>query len=130
MAHVVGRTEDKVEGEAFGFHPIIATLLQYCGCTGLQGCVGIRQQDGTFGIDRVAYLTVSNGNIGFAYELILVGLAQHVPIPVGDGVVEMVSDIVDDHLVPKAEYLFGSFRLHGIVGIEVGLDAHEGHLSV
>ena len=57
---------------------------------------GTGQHDIACRINRIANLTLGCCDVSLLYEQLLGSGWQFVPIPVGDGVVELIGDIVDD----------------------------------
>ena len=92
----------------------------------LQRIVFTWQQHGALRIGDVANLTVGYGDVGLFLEEASLRRCQHIPVPVADGVVQLVGHIVDDHLLAFLQGHAG----RRIVGVEILLHLHQRHLAV
>ena len=134
MSQVVGTAEDEVEVDILLLGDMVDRRMG-----GLQLLVVGGQEYRSLRIGLVADLTLGDGQIGVGDEVTLVYLTQLHPVPITDGVVEMIGHIVvDQHAVVilgligilqrRAVFLVGLGRV--IVGVEVHLHVLEFHLTV
>ena len=121
MCQVIRRAEHEVKVDVF----LLVNMID-CWMSVFQRIVFTWQQYGALRIGGSAYLTVGYGDIGFIHEEASLRRCQHVPVPIGDGVVQLVRHIVDDHLLAFLQRHAG----RRIVGIEVLLHRHQLHLAV
>ena len=81
-------------------------------------------------IGHIANLALCHGGVGLAHKLHLVGIAELHPIPVADGVVDVVGDVVDEHGLIGLQLGLALTAYRLIVSIEVGLDVLDGNLAM
>ena len=143
VCQVVGTTEDIVEGHILFLRHMIDRRLRLAlddllRSRGLQLLVVSRQQHGALRIGLVAKLTLSHRDIGVGDEVTLIDLAQLHPIPIGDGVVQMIGHVVVDKDTVGLCILISILQRRTIllvrlgrivIGVEVHLHILEFHLT-
>ena len=82
------------------------------------------------GIEGVPDLAAVGGDVCLVDEQLLLRVAQHEVVPVGDGVVELVGDVAQHNLVIALERCLRRAVVRRVVGIVVGLHLQELHPAV
>ena len=133
MAQVVGRAEHEVESDVLLFlHMVdrghIHAVNLLLGRNIPQSLILALQQYRVFGDYLIANLTFRYGHIRIPLKELLLGIAQQAPVPVTDGVVLLISDIVDDQFLACCQFHVVCLVLP--VGIEVRLNVEQRHRAV
>ena len=90
VGDIVRRTEDLAEGN-------VAPLSYAIDGVYGEGAVFLGQHCVALLIFCFTDLAVAHDGVGLTDELLAVRLAEQHPIPISDGVVEVIGDIVDEH---------------------------------
>ena len=131
MADVVGGTEDEVEGNVLVLVDVEDRII-VC----LQVLIGtwrrsVTREQYCASMDGViAYLTVGCDHVGLIHEELSFMCGEGLPIPEVDGIVAAVFGLTKLYLARFTQLLRCAARVDGIVGIEIGLNIQQRHLTV
>ena len=117
MTQVVGGAEDKIKVHIFLQRYIIDGGM---GC--LEGFI-LARQEYAFGRDNVnvlaAILAIRGGDICLVNKQLLLRLGQQVPIPIADGIVQVIGGFVDHDLLALLQFIARRSIISVLVGHHV-----------
>ena len=146
VTHVVRLAEHEIEGLVNGLaivvfdHHVIAVLVFRCLHDGFhllvvdglcrssipQRLIFVGQHHVARWIECVADLAAVVGDVCLFHEQLFLRVTQQVPVPIADGCVLVIVDVVDVHLLAKFQW----HARRSVVRIAVGHDVHQFHAAV